>query len=154
MKTTDTEHRTFILTLDADEGQKLAQTAGFTPPSVDVGEREQRQVLKDWAVMDAEGVLPRLMQYASWFTDLVVPEDAPMENRLMANQSHVTFAVAAIARLKARGLIETPANRRLVPVMTDSDGKVVDERLPDELLDMAAEMYEWQHGGREEDESR
>lgn len=149
MKPIDTEHRTFILSLDADNGQGLAEQAGFTPPSTEVGEREQRQVLKDWAVMDAEGVLPRLMQYASWYTELVVPAHAGIEERLAANQAFVTFAVASIARLKARGLLETPAQRRLVPVMTDTNGNVVDDVVPDELMEYAAEMFEWQHGGRD-----
>jgi hypothetical protein len=150
--TTDTEHRTFLLMLDADEGQEIAAGVGFVPPGDDVQEREQRQVLKDWAVMDAEGLLPRLLQYAKWFSDLVVPDSAPAEDKLAATQSFVTFAAASIGRLKQHGMLQTPEGRRLVPLINDADGNLVDDSIPDELMEHAAEMYEWQHGGSEADE--
>jgi hypothetical protein len=106
--------------------------------------------MKDWAVMDAEGVLPRLMEYAGWFTELVVPDHATIEEKLSAQQSFVTFAAASIARLKARGVLETPAGTRLVPILTDPTGKPIDEGIPEELMEHAAEMFEYRNGGGDE----
>ena len=146
-----TEHRTFILMLDADDGQDIAVSEGFTAPSADVAEREGRQVMKDWALMDDEGVLPRLMEYANWFTDIVVPEDAEPEERMAATQSFVTFAAASIGRLKARGYLQTPENKRLIPIVHDEQGQPIeDTKIPEELMEYAAEMYEWQNRSNDE----
>lgn len=139
------EHRTFILMLDADEGQELAVSEGFTPPSEEVQTRENHQVLKHWALMEAEGVLPKLLNYAEWFAGLVVPDDATEEERTTTVHSFVTFAAASISTLKTLDLIETPINNRLLPILHDTDGKVIDDDIPEELLEHAAEMYEWQN---------
>jgi hypothetical protein len=146
-----TEHRTFILMLDADDGQDIAVSEGFTAPSDDVAEREQRQVMKDWALLDAEGLLPLLMEYAHWFTRIVVPEDADPEEIMTATQSFVTFAAASIGRLKARGYLQTPENKRLIPIVHDQQGvPIEDAKIPEELMEYAAEMFEWQNRSKDE----
>lgn len=143
-----TEHRTFLLTLDADDGQGIAEKEGFTRPSQEVQERETQQVYKDWALLDAEGVLPNLMTYANWFADVVMPDGASVEDRMHTTRSLITFAATALVRLKHTGMLETPPNRRLVPIIQDLQGNLIDDdSIPEELMEHAAEMYEWRNGG-------
>jgi flagellar biosynthesis regulator FlaF len=147
------EHRTFLLTLDNEDGDSIAQQAGFTPASEDVHDREREQVTKDWAILDAEGVLDELQKYAHWFSDVAIEDDTLSDHeRSHATQSAVVFAAAAIARLKNRGFIETPTNRRLVAVVRSEDGVIKDNRLPEELLEHAADMYAWQHDIKDDEQ--
>lgn len=138
----DTEHRTFLLMLDQQSGQEIAQSEGFTPPSDDVAEREQRQVMKDWALLDAEGIIPKIMEYSKWFSDVVLPEEATPEEKVHTLHSFVTFGVAVIARLREKGLLESSA--KLIPIMHDDQGRPInDSAIPEELIDYAAEMEEY-----------
>ena len=140
--TADNEHRTFLLTLDADQGQDIAMSQGFTPPSEDVAQRETRQVFKDWALLDAEGILPQLMEYSKWFSEVVLPEEATDEDKVTTIHSFVTFGAAAIARLKVRGLLDTSA--KLIPILHDEQGHPInDSYIPEELVDLSVEMDEY-----------
>ena len=126
------------------EGQDIALANGYTPPGEDVMMREQRQVMKDWALLDAEGILPSLMEYSKWFADIVLPDEATPEERITTIHSFVTFGAASIARLKVRGLLETPKQHRLIPVLHDIEGHVInDSEIPEELIEHAVEMVEW-----------
>jgi len=143
VKSDPVEHRSFILTLDTTDGDILASEAGLTPASEDVFELECVSAAKDWAIMQGEGMLPQLLQYAEWFADIAVPPEATSMERQMFLQSSVTFAAAAIARLKNNGYLQTPPSRRITAVaIKPSTGEVFDRSvLPEDLLDLAADLY-------------
>jgi len=144
------EHRTFLLTLDREDGDEIASLAGFTSASEDVYDRERDQVAKDWALMEAEGLLPQLLQYATWFADVAIGEDYVTDaDRELTVSTAVTFAASAIARLKHRGYVETPSDKRLIAVLRDPDGSIRDHRIPEELMEHAADLYAWRHDEEE-----
>jgi len=135
------EHRAFLLSLDADEGQAIAAHAGYTPAAQDVAAMEMEQVNKDWALMDAEGLLPHIFRYAHWFAGAILPEEATAADKFQTIQSVTVFTVATISRLKNKGLLETPQARRLTPVMVDPEtGEHMTHDIPDEMMEHAAEM--------------
>ena len=150
--TSPTEHRTFLLTTGVEDGHERAEEAGFLPASEDVARRESLQVMQDWALMEREGHLEHLQTYARWFTDLMLDgEEASDFARLHTIHTLVTFGVAVIARLKHKGFLQTPEGKRLVTVAFDQNGNRLPPagHIPAELMEAAAEMYEWQHGGKD-----
>lgn len=63
--------RTFLLTLSPQEGQEIAEMAGFSPPSPDVQEQENIDVMGKWFTLSAVGLMEDIIQSATWMSDII-----------------------------------------------------------------------------------
>lgn len=65
------DKRNFYLMMSAVEGQQFAADMGFSPPSEDVAEVENEEVLTRWAVFLHYGLLKEIEEASQWFTQFL-----------------------------------------------------------------------------------
>lgn len=70
-----TDQRMFYLMLSPTEGQKYADTMGFSPPSEDVQELEVMDVMSRWVTLYKTNILDDIMETAKWFVALLEKSD-------------------------------------------------------------------------------
>lgn len=96
---TDIDQRMFYLMLSATEGQKFAQTMGFSTPSEDVQELEIMDVLSRWFMVANIGIFDEIREASYWFVDFLEKEEklnSPSEDFINAL---TVFSVALINKL-------------------------------------------------------
>jgi len=62
------DKRMFYLMLSVAEGQHYAQEMGFPPPSEEVQEQEQMDVMYRWGIFVATDVYSQIVETAEWLT--------------------------------------------------------------------------------------
>lgn len=65
------EKRMFYLMLSVQEGQFYAQSMGFPPPSEEVQEIEQTDVMTRWGIFIATDIYNEIVEATEWFTDFM-----------------------------------------------------------------------------------
>lgn len=71
----NTEKRNFYLMLSPQEGQDYAKTMNFPPPSPDVRDIEDADIMSRWGVFVLTGVYNEIVEGADWFADFLEKSD-------------------------------------------------------------------------------
>lgn len=69
------DKRMFYLMLSVPEGQYYAQEMGFPPPSEEVQEQEQIDVMTRWGIFVATEVYSQIVETADWLTTFLAHFD-------------------------------------------------------------------------------
>lgn len=80
--------RTFLLTMSPADGQRIAEFAGFSPPSEEVMEQETSDVLGKWIRLQRTGILDDIEKSARWLSDII-----RQQNKLEDDESDVSIAL-------------------------------------------------------------
>lgn len=71
----NTEKRNFYLMLSPQEGQDYAKTMNFPPPSPDVRDVEDEDIMSRWGIFVITGVYNEILEGAEWFADFLEKSD-------------------------------------------------------------------------------
>jgi hypothetical protein len=80
--------RTFLLTMSPADGQRIAELAGFSPPSEEVMEQETTDVLGKWIRLQRTGILDDIEKSARWLSEII-----RQQNKLEDDESDVSVAL-------------------------------------------------------------
>lgn len=112
--------RQFLLSLSVNEGQTLASLLGFTPPSVDVQQIEETDVLRQMVQLGAIGVLSSIQEAAEWFSGVLkVRMDLDEQELTNAFNVFLAFTVAAVMKLVSEDLVYPKHDVEVVFVRED-----------------------------------
>jgi len=64
-------HRTFLLTMSPQDGQEIAEMAGFSLPSEEVMEQETTDVMGKWFTLKALGLLDDIQKCSEWVSHII-----------------------------------------------------------------------------------
>jgi hypothetical protein len=114
--------RQFLLTLSVNEGQDIAKIMGFQPPSVEVQESEQTDVLRKLVEVGASGIASSLSESTMWMCDLLkIRLDMSEEERNNSYNVFFSHVIASVIKLVDEGLIEPTTPVRAIVLRGDSD---------------------------------
>lgn len=100
MSASPVEERNFYLTLSILEGQRLAQSVGFSVPSPEVQEHEIIDTMQKWFVLSTSGILDIIKECSSWMIQLLREHNNFDEKTLANTQNIITsFGVGMVAHL-------------------------------------------------------
>jgi hypothetical protein len=100
MSASPVEERNFYLTLSILEGQRLAQSVGFSVPSPEVQEHEIIDTMQKWFVLSTSGILDIIKECSSWMIQLLREHNNFDEVTLANTQNIITsFGVGMVAHL-------------------------------------------------------
>ncbi len=100
MSASPVEERNFYLTLSILEGQRLAQSVGFSVPSTEVQEHEIIDTMQKWFVLSTSGILDIIKECSSWMIQLLREHNNFDEKTLANTQNIITsFGVGMVAHL-------------------------------------------------------
>lgn len=102
---TDIDKRMFYLMLSATEGQKFANTMGFSSPSEEVQQMEIMDVLSRWMTLATTGILEEVFTVSTWFVDFLVATDKISSSEEDFVNAVTVFGVALINYLMDTGLL-------------------------------------------------
>lgn len=71
----NTERRNFYLMLSPQEGQDYAKTMDFPPPSSDVRDIEEADIMSRWGIFVLTGIYNEITEGAEWFADFLEKAD-------------------------------------------------------------------------------
>jgi hypothetical protein len=112
--------RQFLLSLSVKEGQTLASLLGFTPPSVDVQQIEETDVLRQMVQLGAVGVLSSIQEAAEWFSGVLkVRIDLDEQELKNAFNVFLSFTVAVVMKLVSEDLVYPKHDVEVVFVRED-----------------------------------
>jgi hypothetical protein len=98
--------RKFLLQLSVREGQEIASLVGFVPPSPEVMDSEQTDVLKNTVKLGANGIAGSVAESANWFCDVLRARlDLSAEDRDNAYNTLLCFGLATSSKLIDEGLV-------------------------------------------------
>jgi hypothetical protein len=94
------EQRNFYLTLSILEGQRLAHSAGFSVPSVEVQESELLDIIQKWLILSSIGALDGVKECSDWMMDML-EESNEWEDEDIDNTKNIisSFGVGLISHL-------------------------------------------------------
>lgn len=93
------DKRMFYLMLSVPEGQYYAHEMGFAPPSEEVQEQEQVDVMTRWGIFVATEVYNEIVESASWLTDFLDKFDKIGSNPEEFKEILTVFGVALTNKL-------------------------------------------------------
>lgn len=93
------DKRMFYLMLSVAEGQYYAQEMGFPPPSEEVQEQEQVDVMTRWGVFVATEVYNEIVESANWLTDFLDHFDKLGSDKEQFRDIVTVFGVALTNKL-------------------------------------------------------
>lgn len=64
-------HRTFLLTMSPEDGQEIAEMAGFSLPSEEVMEQETTDVMGKWFTLKTLGLLDDIHKSSEWVSQII-----------------------------------------------------------------------------------
>lgn len=100
MATSPVEERNFYLSLSIVEGQRLAQSVGFSVPSPEVQEHEVMDIIQKWFILSASGILEMLQECSAWMINVLREHNDFSEDQLKSTKNIITsFGVGVIAHL-------------------------------------------------------
>lgn len=85
--------------LSAKEGQMYAQAMGFPPPSQEVQEIEQTDVMTRWGIFIATDVYNHITESATWVTDFLRHFNKLASDDQSFQEVLTVFGVALVNRL-------------------------------------------------------
>ncbi len=98
--------RQFLLTLSINEGQDIARLMGFHPPSVEVQESEQTDVLRRLVEIGASGIASSLSEGTTWMCELLSARlDLSEEEVRNSYNVFLSHTIAAVIKLLDEGLV-------------------------------------------------
>lgn len=93
------DKRMFYLMLSVQEGQYYAQSMGFPPPSEEVQEIEQVDILTRWGVFVATEMYNEIVEATDWFADFLEHFDKLGSNSEEFRDIMAVFGVALTNKL-------------------------------------------------------
>lgn len=93
------DKRMFYLMLSVPEGQHYAQEMGFPPPSEEVQEQEQVDVMTRWGIFVATEVYHEIVESATWLTDFLKHFDKLDSDDEQLREVMIVFGVALTNKL-------------------------------------------------------
>lgn len=100
MPSSPVEQRNFYLTLSILEGQRLAHSAGFSVPSVEVQESELLDTIQKWLVLSTIGALDGVKECSDWMMDMLEESNEWDEEDLDNTKNIISsFGVGLISHL-------------------------------------------------------
>jgi len=114
--------RRFLLNLSVKDGQNLASTLGFTPPSMDVQEIEETDVLRQMVQLGAGGILSSIQEATEWFSS-VLKVRMELDDQELHNATNMltAFAVGAVMKLVSEELVVPTVDVEVVFVREDAE---------------------------------
>jgi hypothetical protein len=100
--------RTFFLNLSPMDGQEIAESMGFFPPSEDVGKEEVIDAASKWSVLSVSGILDWVHQCSEWFAELLIKRNPSFKESDKNNLQVIFygFGVSVVSLLLDQGLIK------------------------------------------------
>lgn len=120
----NTDRRNFYLMLSPQEGQDYAKTMDFPPPSDDVRDIEEADIMSRWAVFVMSGVYNEVVEGAEWFADFLERSD-----KLVSPKDDIMAVLSIYGIAIVNKLLET---ENIVLVM-DNMAKILEEHMGDEF---------------------
>lgn len=117
--------RTFLLTMSPSDGQDIAELMGFSPPSEEVKEQENIDVMSKWFTLQSIGLLEEINKCADWVSAII-----RKQNNLSDSDTHISnalftsFGVSLLTMLLDSRRIEVRGTMPVV-IPSDSIGKLV-----------------------------
>lgn len=117
--------RTFLLTMSPSDGQDIAELMGFSPPSEEVREQENIDVMSKWFTLQSIGLLEEINKCADWVSAII-----RKQNNLNDSETHIStalftsFGVSLLTMLLDDRKIEVRGEMPVV-IPSDSIGKLV-----------------------------
>lgn len=105
------DKRMFYMMLSVQEGQYYAQSMGFPPPSEEVQEIEQVDVMTRWGVFVATEMYTEIVEGTDWFVDFLEHFDKLGSNSEEFREILTVFGVALTNKL-----IDS---EKIIPVLDD-----------------------------------
>lgn len=99
------EKRMFFLMMSVKEGQYYAQEMGFPPPSEEVQEIEQMDVMTRWGIFIATDIYNEIIESSKWVTDFLKHFEKLKSDDEELQEVLTVFGAALVNRLIDSGKV-------------------------------------------------
>jgi len=100
MTTTPVDKRNFYLALSVSDGQALANSVGFSIPSLEVQNSELIDTVQKWITLAALGIIDEIRECTSWMAEAITQYQKLSETELTNTKSILTcYSVALLSHL-------------------------------------------------------
>lgn len=131
---TPVDKRNFYLALSIVEGQKIASSAGFSAPSLEVQESEIMDIIRKWLILTGLGIFENVKECAELMMEVVKLDTSLTDSELESTESAlVSFGM---------GLITHLVDSDLLSLVSEEDEIEMDQKAANEFIAMLRSFKE------------
>lgn len=117
--------RMFLLSMSPTDGQDIAELMGFSPPSPDVREQENIDVMSKWFTLQSIGLLEDINKCADWVSAIIRKQNNLDESETgISTALFTSFGVSLLTMLLDSRKIEVRGEMPIV-IPSDAIGKLI-----------------------------